>query len=51
MEKRKKDRDHLAGMKKDISEETLKMIDKSMENLRRGIASEPIDLSEFDKKK
>ena len=31
----------------EIDENTLKMIDKSMENLKIGIASEPIDLTEF----
>ncbi|MBP5415775.1 MAG: hypothetical protein ILN61_11150 [Lachnospiraceae bacterium] len=31
----------------EIDENTLKMIDKSMENLKKGIASEPIDLTEF----
>ena len=31
----------------EISEDTLSMIDKSMDNLKKGIASEPIDLSEF----
>ena len=33
--------------KDDISEETQSMIDKSMKNLENGIASKPIDLSEF----
>ena len=31
----------------EIDENTLKMIDKSIENLKKGIASEPIDLTEF----
>ena len=31
----------------EISEDTLKMVDASMDNLKKGIASEPIDLSEF----
>ena len=31
----------------EIDENTLKMIDKSMENLKKAIASEPIDLTEF----
>lgn len=31
----------------EISEDSLNMIDKSMDNLKKGIASEPIDLSEF----
>lgn len=31
----------------EIDENTLKMIDKSMENLKKGIASEPINLAEF----
>lgn len=31
-----------------ISANTLAMIDKSMENLKRGITSDPIDLSEFE---
>ena len=31
-----------------ISANTLSMIDKSMENFKQGIASDPIDLSEFE---
>lgn len=31
----------------EIQEETLRMVDASMKNLKKGIASEPIDLSEF----
>ena len=31
-----------------VSDSTLSMIDKSMENLKRGITSDPIDLSEFE---
>lgn len=31
----------------EISPNTLNMVDKAMENLKKGIASEPIDLSEF----
>lgn len=31
-----------------VSANTLSMIDKSMENLKRGITSDPIDLSEFE---
>lgn len=32
----------------EISEDSLKMIDKSMENLKKGVASAPIDLSGFE---
>ena len=31
-----------------VSASTLSMIDKSMENLKRGVTSDPIDLSEFE---
>lgn len=31
-----------------ISANTLSMIDKSMENMKAGIVSDPIDLSEFE---
>ena len=31
-----------------VSGSTLKMMDGSMENLKNGIASEPLDLSEFE---
>ena len=31
----------------DISEDTLRMVDASMENLKKGEASKPIDLSGF----
>ena len=32
----------------EISENTLNMIDSSAENFKKGIVSEPIDLSEFE---
>ena len=32
----------------EISENTLKMIDSAAENLKKGIVSDPIDLSEFE---
>lgn len=32
----------------EVDENTLNMIDKSMENLKKGLVSEPIDLSEFE---
>lgn len=32
----------------EIDKNTLDMIDKSVENLKKGIVSEPIDLSEFE---
>ena len=31
-----------------VSRSTLKMMDGSMENLKNGLASEPLDLSEFE---
>ena len=31
----------------EISEDTLRMVDASMKNLKKGIASEPVDLSAF----
>ena len=31
----------------EISEDTLRMVDVSMKNLKKGIASEPVDLSAF----
>ena len=33
-----------------ISANTMRMIESSMKNLKKGIASEPVDLSEFRKK-
>lgn len=32
----------------EIDQNSLNMIDKSMENLKKGIVSEPIDLSDFE---
>lgn len=32
----------------EVDKNTLNMIDKSMENLKKGLVSEPIDLSEFE---
>lgn len=31
----------------EIAEDTLEMVDSAIENLKRGIASDPIDISEF----
>ncbi len=33
----------------EITEDTLRMIDASMAELKKGKASEPVDLSEFEK--
>ena len=34
----------------EITEDTLRMIDASMAELKKGKASEPVDLSEFEKR-